>query len=570
MKRLLLALMPWMAVTSVARAQALANVVFTHLGPIKEHCVRVADECFVPFAFLDAVGWGYVAKGDELVVTADEQHVTVGARDIAGISMVPLRHLMDKLGGDTAWQGNQLIALSQLAQVQVRDGGFSIRSRLAIRPRVFTMTDPNRVVVDLEGAKLMPNTKIDLEGAARISQFKPNVVRVVLETDFDDLIAKRKFAPGCNFDISVVGGSSGVGSNGDMRHDGPAGGTAKSVQAGPRVPLTQPQKNVYDPASDPDMAPPVTPSRGGATVGPLTVDSENPKSTTMILKIVGGKQVMPTVRRPEADTVEISLPGASADGADFSSVKSSAILNVAARDEGGGVVLTLNLVRPMGMELSLMGADLRIQLFRPSTGDGSLAGKVVVVDPGHGGQDSGTQAAGYREKDLTLAIGKLLSQKLTDEGATVIMTRKTDVFIPLDDRPAIANRNGADFFISVHINSNELDNSASGTITFYHSHDPICRLMADCIEHEIVKVNGIGGMGTWSDTKVHHSGFAVLRGAKMPAVLIECGFLNTSKDRARMLTDDFQNDVSSAIVRGLKTYLIDADNQRAQGRIVRK
>ncbi|HTQ09141.1 MAG TPA: N-acetylmuramoyl-L-alanine amidase [Fimbriimonadaceae bacterium] len=240
------------------------------------------------------------------------------------------------------------------------------------------------------------------------------------------------------------------------------------------------------------------------------------------------------------------------------------------RNEDTGVVLALKLARPMGVELSRIDNDLRIRLFKPAVGEGRLAGKVVVVDPGHGGHDSGTQAAGYREKDLTLAIGTLLSQKLADEGATVIMTRTTDVFVPLNDRPAIANRNRADFFISVHINSNEVDDSASGTITFYHHDDPICQLMADCIESEIVKVNGIGGMGTWSDTKVHHSGFAVLRGAKMPAVLIECGFLNSSKDRTRMLTDEFQNDVSSAIVKGLETYLGEAEGQRTQRRAIRK
>ncbi|HWA81975.1 MAG TPA: N-acetylmuramoyl-L-alanine amidase, partial [Fimbriimonadaceae bacterium] len=337
------------------------------------------------------------------------------------------------------------------------------------------------------------------------------------------------------------------------------------VQAGPKVPLTAPQKIQYDPASDPDMTPPVVLASGSTppVVGPLVVDSEGPKITGLTLKIVGGLAKMPTFRRPEANIIEIVLPGAKlADGVDFQMAKGPTIRNVDTRDDGGSLVIALTLARPMGIEFSMSGAGLQIQLLKPDVGNGHLAGKIVVVDAGHGGHDDGTQAAGINEKDLTLAIAKLLSTKLANEGATVIMTRKTDVFIPLSERPAIANRNGADFFVSVHINSNELDNSASGTITFFHAHDPICQLMADCIQREIIKTNGIGGMGVWSDQKIYRSGFAVLRGAKMPAVLVECGFLNTKKDRARMVTDDFQDGIASAIVKGLKAYLGDEGKKK--------
>jgi N-acetylmuramoyl-L-alanine amidase len=81
--------------------------------------------------------------------------------------------------------------------------------------------------------------------------------------------------------------------------------------------------------------------------------------------------------------------------------------------------------------------------------------------------------------------------------------------------------------------------------------------MADCIQREIVKVSGLPSMGVWSDQRIYQTGFAVLRGATMPAVLIECGFLNTKKDRARMQTDEFQNGIATAVVKGLKAYLGD-------------
>lgn len=566
MKRLLLALVPWMAIMSAARAQAPADVIFTHLGVVNEHGVRVDDECFVPFSFLDSVGWSYVEKGDNLEIRVDEQKFRVSVREISGTRMIPLRYAMEKLGGDTSWDGDRFLALAPLTQVQIRKGHFSIQSNMPVKPKIMLMEDPNRIVVDIQGAKLTRRTNVDLDGNARIGQWKPDVVRVVLETDADPKLAKRKFDPGKSFEFdAMVGGTAPSEEKDPPQTDKDE--LARPVKTGDKIPLTQNQEIKYDPASNPDMPAPTQqlnpPTGGPAVVGPLTVDSEGDRNTGLTLKIVGGSRQVPIFRRPEANIIEVVIPnGKSADAVDFQMAKGPTIRGVNTRDENGSLVLALTLARPMGIEYSMSDAGLQIQLLKPNVGNGHLAGKVVVVDAGHGGHDNGTQSAGLSEKDFTLAIAKLVSRDLANEGATVIMTRKTDVFIPLSERPAIANRNNADFFVSVHINSNELDNTATGSITFFHAKDPICQLMADCIQREIVKVNGIGGMGVWSDQKIYHSGFAVLRGAKMPAVLIECGFLNTKKDRARMQTDEFQNGIASSVVKGLKAYLGDEGKKK--------
>ncbi len=568
MKRLLLALVPWMAMTSAARAQAPADVVFTHRGVVDEHCVRVDDECYVPFHFLDLIGWSYSRKGDKLEINAEDQHVRVSVRDVSDTPMIPLRNALERLGSDSSWDGDRLIVLAGLTRVQIKKGHFSIESNMSVKPTIFTMEDPKRVVVDLQGAKLLKKTEVDLDGTSRIKQFKPDTVRVVLETDYDPQLAARKFEPGKSFDFDVSDSTpndakkTNRGNEDEEGKPDPKQTQSGNQQSGP--PLTEPPRHGYDPASDPDMPQPVQAGYSASPmVGPLTVDSEGDRITAMTLKVAGGKLAMPGFRRPEANVIEIVFPGGRrAEGADFSLAKGPTVRDVDVRDENGNLVVALTLARPMGLEFSLSGSNLQIQLLKPNVGNGHLAGKVIVIDPGHGGHDQGTQSAGLSEKDFTLSIGKLVSQQLANEGATVIMTRKTDVFIPLSERPSIANRNGADFFISVHINSNELDNSASGTITFFHARDPICQVMADCIQREIVKVNGIGGMGVWSDQKIYRTGFAVLRGAKMPAVLIECGFLNTKKDRARMMTDDFQNGIATAVVKGLKAYLGDEGKKK--------
>lgn len=155
---------------------------------------------------------------------------------------------------------------------------------------------------------------------------------------------------------------------------------------------------------------------------------------------------------------------------------------------------------------------------------------------------------------MTLSISKRVSDALTAQGATVIMTRKTDVFIPLQERSMIANRTGADIFVSIHINSSS-SGSFTGGMTFYHKKDPIGQLLADCIQREIGKVSKLKSHGAWSDQRLYESGLAVLRHSQMPAVLIEMGFINQAGDRNRMLSADFQNAVAEAIVKGIKVYL---------------
>ncbi|HQU17741.1 MAG TPA: N-acetylmuramoyl-L-alanine amidase [Fimbriimonadaceae bacterium] len=187
----------------------------------------------------------------------------------------------------------------------------------------------------------------------------------------------------------------------------------------------------------------------------------------------------------------------------------------------------------------------------------------MVVDAGHGGHDTGARSPDKKlnEKDLALAIANLTAKRLSEQGATVVLTRKGDQFIALKERSEIANRNCAHFFLSVHINSNQVANSSTGGITFYHQQDPVGMLLADCIQGEIAKVSGLPNLGTWSDRRIYETGFAVLRYAKMPAVLIEMGFINNSKDRARMSTADFKEKVAGAIVQGLRAYLGDGKQE---------
>lgn len=186
--------------------------------------------------------------------------------------------------------------------------------------------------------------------------------------------------------------------------------------------------------------------------------------------------------------------------------------------------------------------------------NGPLEDKLVVVDPGHGGHELGAVYDGFDEKNITLQMGIKLRRALEHDGATVVMTRDRDVYVGLDARPDLANELDADYFISIHNNSDHDPNVASGTMTFYHMQEPTSREFAKAVQNAIVKVSGLHGYGALSDSTLYNIGLAVLRGSDMPAILVEVAFINNRIDRAKLINPGFQKTVMKAIVSGLIAY----------------
>ncbi|RYG86070.1 N-acetylmuramoyl-L-alanine amidase [bacterium] len=182
-------------------------------------------------------------------------------------------------------------------------------------------------------------------------------------------------------------------------------------------------------------------------------------------------------------------------------------------------------------------------------------GEVIVVDAGHGGRDSGCKGGGVMEKSLTLAIAKYTAAELANLGATVLMTRKDDTYPSLDARSALANRNRADLFISIHINSPGGSSPIGGTEIYYHMKDGIARLLGECIMSGMQQYAKLPNLGVKSDRILYRSGLAVLRNSKMTSVLVEVGFITNSRDRAKMTSSDFQKGTAHAIADGVQKFL---------------
>lgn len=154
--------------------------------------------------------------------------------------------------------------------------------------------------------------------------------------------------------------------------------------------------------------------------------------------------------------------------------------------------------------------------------DTSKTFTTVVVDAGHGGKDSGAyRRFGGAEKTATLDVAKRLNQKLRESQLKTVMTRSSDVFIELDERVAIENRQKNSIFVSIHFNDSSR-RAIHGFETYYNS--SASRALADRVQGKLMTIPHSVNRG------VHFANFRVLRLAVYPAVLVECGFLSNRRE----------------------------------------
>ncbi len=183
--------------------------------------------------------------------------------------------------------------------------------------------------------------------------------------------------------------------------------------------------------------------------------------------------------------------------------------------------------------------------------DKPLTGIRITIDPGHGGNETGTiGCTGVKEKDLNLQIAQKLKERLEAEGAIVYMTRTDDSFVSLSDRVKISNNNDSDIFLSIHNNAlpdSLADHDGTGVETYYFY--PQSKELAQKIAQGIHEQTGFKNGGARGQS------FAVVRNTRSVAVLIEVGYMITPEDNAQLLDPDFQNKAVNGIIKGLENYL---------------
>ena len=223
--------------------------------------------------------------------------------------------------------------------------------------------------------------------------------------------------------------------------------------------------------------------------------------------------------------------------------------------------------------------------------------RTIVIDPGHGGKDTGAQGKKSNEKDIVLAIGKLLKKELEKEGFNVKMTRDKDVFIELGQRANLANQWDGDLFVSLHCNAIDATPERKKQIKGYHVYvlrapeseedkaiarreNKVATLYGEKnakeelspiewfkLEARLEKYKQNSYMFTEEMLKamdggkikrqaggVGGAGFMVLVGALMPAVLFEIGFISNPEDEDYMITTKGQEDIAARISKAVSTY----------------
>jgi len=254
--------------------------------------------------------------------------------------------------------------------------------------------------------------------------------------------------------------------------------------------------------------------------------------------------------------------------------------------------------------------DLDIREAKPTArGDRSLIRALglkigrIVIDPGHGGHDTGTIGPnGLEEKDLVLDVGRRLGKLLdTRLGAEVVYTRKDDTFIPLETRTAIANQQRADLFISIHANSSR-DSAARGVETYYLNFTSSPEALEVAARENAVSEKSIyelqdlvkkialkekieesrefagnvqeslhSGLAAKSpairNRGVKKAPFIVLIGANMPSILAEISFVSNPTDEHRLETSEYRQRIAESLYRGIAKYVDGLSGVRMAGKL---
>lgn len=216
--------------------------------------------------------------------------------------------------------------------------------------------------------------------------------------------------------------------------------------------------------------------------------------------------------------------------------------------ESGMVRVVFDLLAPADCLVTERQGQLNVRLVKKSSAPASanLAGKTIMIDPGHGGWNSGAiGVSGSKEKDLVLMVSLKLKGALEARGARVLMTRSDDTFLELSERSALANKLKPDVFVSIHGNGHP-DPKVVGVETFYF-HAASVELARE-IQKAIIKHTSQKDLG------IKWRGLSVIKNTKCPGVLVELGFMSNAAEERYLWLGSTQDLHVKAMVEGLENY----------------
>jgi len=498
------------------------------------------------------------------------------------------------------------------------------------------IADPERIFFDLYNTKLastLVGKSFDVDDGflkkIRVAQYKPGLTRVVLEVD--DLSAYDAFllpnptrliidvhGSGTNYAAArkretateEISPSTPAAKAAETQREEQELSTVRPAEHPNREPKVETAKATAPDSAVANSAPPFSaravknpvpkpPSADAAAIPPnarttprkIVEPDDDDDDTSVTVPPPASKPRQPSSARVEDLRPDIA-PASKKSKATTASAESPDTTTI---DDAADKPSTRSKSKRKGAPSTV---DIDVREAKPTAdGDRSLIralglkiGK-IVIDPGHGGHDTGTIGPnGLQEKDLVVDVGRRLGKLLeTRMGAEVVYTRKDDTFIPLETRTAIANQEQADLFISVHANSSR-DPNARGVETYYLNFTSNADALEVAARENAVSAKSIHELGDLvkkialkekieeshefasdvqqalhtglsakssgiRDRGVKKAPFIVLIGANMPSILAEISFVSNPTDERKLRTPEYRQRIAESLYRGVQKYV---------------
>lgn len=528
-------------VLSAASSPRPAEVEYSHRGIVGGEVVQYNEECLVAPSLLERFGWRTTKQEGRVRVEAEGRTFYLESRQLEGRAWVSLTEAARFVGATARWEGERYRVLGQLRTWEMTPQGLRLDVTLGVNPRVSRLSQPDRLVVDLRGAHLHPAATEGLPESVRMGQFQPDVVRVVWEHPSVATMELPRLTAGRSFLLPVTAAAP----------EAPVEGLPEFLDR------KRADAHIQDGPPEVVHPPPTAPIAPLAILSRPRLASETEDEVKLLLPFTGIGVTRAAARFDGDHRIVLMVAGARPSQlGEVTSPVPDLVESVQMLQDEEGTSVVLNLKQPLVFESSIDEVGVRLRLSKNPIADRRVRGRVITVDPGHGGRDPGAVWGTVLEKDIVLAVGRNLSRELQRMGFSVVMTRSDDRFVTLLDRAAIANRAGSHLFVSVHCNSNQNADSVSGFITFFHRQSTVGQAFGRRVHESMRRVSPIRSIGVWSDTRIHSIGFSVLRNTRMPGLLLELGFINHHFDRGHMTRTTYQQSIALAVAQGVRDFVI--------------
>jgi N-acetylmuramoyl-L-alanine amidase len=512
-----------------------------------------------------------LAIGDLTALVAGSQvTLPVSPARRSGAVWVPVVAFLRTLGAYVRVSGDAEVieAVSQVTEMTWHRGNDGLVVRVAatgpVKTQVYVLTDPDRLVVDiLRAVDSLKDAKIEVGDpdvvAIRSAQFsvRPDVTRIVL-----DLIRPVPYTVALDGEGVVVTVSETAAVHNALPRDRDTNPAPTGLPGTPNEgPSVRPQGDTAtrelehsngaaapEPHAVPSL-PEFVDIPGAFHV--RAVDYRIAEGTGQ-LTILASQPVAPVVRQfTYPDRLAVDLPGGVfLPRREDLEIGSNAVRNIVVAQLRVQPNLTRVLVyfhRKTSVTTTSTDGGRTLTIALNDIARTPKRSPAVVIDPGHGGPDSGAIGpTGVREADVTLEIGHMVQQALERQHVRVVLTRTTNTMVGLEERPDIARREGAIVFVSIHANASQ-SSSKRGTETYYGT--PESASLASAIQSEVVQALGEPDRG------VRAADFYVIVNSPMPAVLIETAFISNPGEERLLRNPVMQRRIADAIARAIVRYL---------------